>query len=127
MVHSQLETMVILGSKLDWEIDSYPQDWGTWTFTPSEGSDLTPEAGTITVQVTLVAPKAKSIPLAYKLDTTKEFTGNVTIINKENPNDKEVIPISITVSKNKAFTFLNIYEYLLYRFPILGKILLYLN
>ncbi|MCJ7572275.1 MAG: PKD domain-containing protein [Candidatus Thermoplasmatota archaeon] len=110
------------GTKLDWEVDSYP-DWGTWTFIPSDGSDLTPEAGEITVQVTLVAPKAKSIPLAYYLDKTVKFTGNVIIINKDNPNDKEVILVSITVSKSKAFTFLNIYEYLLYRIPFFEKIL----
>ncbi|MCJ7572214.1 MAG: immune inhibitor A [Candidatus Thermoplasmatota archaeon] len=110
------------GTKLNWEVDSYP-DWGTWTFIPSDGSDLTPEAGEITVQVTMLAPKAKSMPLAYYLDKTIKFTGNVTIINKDNPIDKEVIPVSITVSKSKAFTFLNIYEYLIYRFPILEKIL----
>jgi len=117
------------GTKLNWEVNSYP-DWGTWTFTPSNGSDLTPEAGIITVQVTILAPKAKSISLLYNLYKTKteDFTGNMTIINKDNPSDKEVIPVSITVSKSKAFTFLNIYEYLIYRFPLLEKILnLYYN
>ncbi|MCJ7571476.1 MAG: DUF11 domain-containing protein, partial [Candidatus Thermoplasmatota archaeon] len=101
------------GSLLDWAISEHPS-WGTWTFKPSKGSNLTPEAGEITVQVTLVAPKAKSIPLAYYLDNTEEFTGNVTIINQENPSDKEVILVSITVSKSKAFTFLKIYEYIIY-------------
>jgi hypothetical protein len=109
-------------TKLDWEVDSYP-DWGTWTFTPSSGLDLTPEAGTITVQVTLVAPKAKSLFFVYKLDKSEDFTGNISIVNKDNPSDKEVIPVSLTVSKNKVFTFFNIYEYLIYRFPFFEKIL----
>ncbi|MCJ7572508.1 MAG: hypothetical protein MUO82_11660, partial [Candidatus Thermoplasmatota archaeon] len=110
------------GSLLDWEISEHPS-WGTWIFTPSEGSDLTPEAGEITVHVTLVAPKAKSVSLVYNLYKTEEFTGNVTIINQENPSDKEVMPVSITVSKSKTFTYLDFYRLLIFRFPFFEKIL----
>jgi len=110
------------GSLLDWKISEYPS-WGTWVFTPSEGYDLTPEAGEITVVVTLVAPKAKSISFVYNLYKTEEFTGNVTITNQENPSDKEVIPVSITVSKSKAFTYLDFYRLLIFRFPFFEKML----
>ena len=97
------------GTKLDWEVDSSP-DWGTWTFTPSSGLDLTPDAGSITVQVTLVAPKAKSLPFVFNLfkAKTQDFSGNVTIVNMDNPSDKEVIPVSVSVSKIKVFTFFDL-------------------
>jgi len=62
-------------SQLDWEIDSYP-DWGTWSFDPENGEDLTPEDGAITVTVEVVAP-----------DEGEEFTGEVKIVNSENSND----------------------------------------
>jgi hypothetical protein len=52
------------GSELDWRIESWP-DWGVWTFSPNSGENLKPEDGTVTVNVTVVAPKAKtrSIPI----------------------------------------------------------------
>ncbi|MCJ7570580.1 MAG: PKD domain-containing protein, partial [Candidatus Thermoplasmatota archaeon] len=111
-------------SKLNWEIDSYP-DWGTWTFTPSEGTGLTPENETINVVVTLVTPKTKSISSMYNLYKAKseEFTGNITVINKDNPSDKEVMPVSITVSKSKVFTYFDFYRYFIFCFPFFEKIL----
>ena len=42
-------------SELDWEVESYP-DWGTWTFDPDGGEDLTPEDGSVTIEVEVVAP-----------------------------------------------------------------------
>ena len=99
---------------------SYP-DWGIWTFNPVSGSGLTPEAGIIIVNVTVLSPKVKNMFFLHNLYKTKtqNFTGNITIINKDNPNDKDVIPISMTTSKSKIFTFFNI----LYRFPLIEKIL----
>lgn len=64
------------GSLLDWEIESWPE-WGTWTFTPRQGDDLSTNAGPITLQVSVIAP----------LEEDQEFTGNIIIINKENKND----------------------------------------
>lgn len=110
-------------SSLNWEVDSYPDDWGEWVFTPSEDSGLTPGDGDISVEVTLIAPKAKSMLLFFRLDDAEEFTGDITVVNKDNPSDSEVIPVSITVSKGKVFSLLDIFEYLMYRFPILEKIL----
>ena len=42
-------------SLLDWEVSEWP-DWGTWTFTPSEGNNLRPDEGPITVEVSITAP-----------------------------------------------------------------------
>jgi len=68
-------------SELDWEVTEWP-DWGEWTFTPMSGNNLKPEDGTITVQVSVVAPSEKS-----------EFTGTVKIFNKNDPSDFEEIAV----------------------------------
>jgi len=87
------------GTNLDWEIDSYPE-WGSWTFTPEQGDDLTPEAGATTVGVTVVAPQEK-----------QEFSGKVKVINKENPSDFCEISVSLTVPKayNPLLEFLELF------------------
>ena len=53
-------------SLLDWEIKSYPE-WGTWTFNPENGTDLTPEDGAVTISVSVEAPG----------DSETEFTGEI--------------------------------------------------
>jgi PKD repeat protein len=115
------------GSSLNWEVAGYPEDWGEWTFTPSEGIGLTPDDFFLTVEVTLVAPKAKSMLLFFSLDDAEEFTGDITVVNSDNSGDSEVIPVSITVSKGKVLSLWDIFEYLVYRFPILERILRILN
>jgi hypothetical protein len=77
-------------SLLNWEINENPE-WGEWTFTPSEGFSLTPEDGTLTIQVSVIAPDEKE----------QSYTGEIKIINKDDPRDYEIIPVSLTTSKNK--------------------------
>jgi hypothetical protein len=71
-------------SKLNWGIISYP-DWGTWSFTPADGQNLTPEDGAVTVQVEVIAPSQQNT----------HFTGEIKIVNLENGNDYDIIPISL--------------------------------
>ena len=71
-----VQNVGMTGSELDWEIESYP-DWGTWTFSPDSGLDLIPEDGEILVNVEIVAPE----------DPETEFTGEVKIVNSNNPYD----------------------------------------
>jgi hypothetical protein len=56
--------------------------WGNWTFTPISGNDLTPEAGAITVHVSVVAPSEKNV-----------FNGTVKVVNTQNLSDYEIIPV----------------------------------
>ena len=70
-------------SLLDWEIESYP-DWGTWTFDPYWGEDLTPEDGMITVDVEIIFPEESFEPY-----------GCVKIVNSEDPDDFCIIDICI--------------------------------
>jgi hypothetical protein len=69
------------GSELDWVISEWP-DWGEWTFTPVNGSDLTPEDGAITVLVHVVAPSEKKV-----------FNGTVKVVNMHNLSDVETISV----------------------------------
>ena len=77
-------------SLLDWEIAEWPS-WGTWTFTPSSGNDLTPEDGAITVTVSVVAPDEEN----------KEFSGEVKIVNTEDSSDFEIISVSLATPVNQ--------------------------
>ena len=79
------------GSELDWEVSEYPE-WGDWTFTPSQGDDLTPEDEKVTVQVSVVAPDEEE----------QEFSGQVTVVNKNNAGDYDVIDVSLATPKNKV-------------------------
>jgi len=98
-------------SLLDWEISDYP-DWGNWTFDPLNGNDLKPEDGSITVDVSVVAPSEKD----------KEFVGQVKIVNKEDTNDFEIITVSLITPRNKLLSF-QFFEQLLNRFPFMNQIL----
>jgi hypothetical protein len=97
-------------SFLNWTIDTFPS-WGTWSFDPHFGVNLTPEDGLITVHVTVVAPD----------DENTEFNGNIRVINKDNPNDSDVIPVFMKTPRNVVLlSFVN--EFLRnhpFLFPIL--------
>jgi hypothetical protein len=76
-------------SELDWEIASWPE-WGTWTFDPSNGTDLTPEDGEVTVDVEVIWPEEAN-------------GGEVKIVNCENPYDFCIISISLPTPQALPF------------------------
>lgn len=77
-------------SLLDWEIESYP-DWGTWTFEPDSGTDLTPGEGTVIVNVSIIAPDTPGT----------NFTGEIKVVNMENTSDYEIIHVTLSTPVNK--------------------------
>jgi PKD repeat protein len=79
------------GTLLDWQVES-TIEWGDWTFTPESGEDLTPEDEPVTIMVTVIAPDEKNT----------EFTGEIYLVNKNNPQDKCTITISLTTLKTKT-------------------------
>lgn len=97
-------------SELDWEIDEHPE-WGTWSFDPSNGLDLTPETEPITIEVEVVAPEEEN----------QEFTGEILIVNSNNPSDSCSIPVSLKTPVNSEFV--QLLKILILQFPILGQIL----
>ena len=101
-------------SELDWEIESDP-DWGTWTFTPLNGENLNPEDGSITVQVSVVAPDKKN----------REFNGGIKIVNKEASGDCCYIQVSLATSRIKTVNppLLQFLERFIECFPMLEYLL----
>jgi hypothetical protein len=74
------------GSLLNWTINMSLLDWGTWTVMPQSGGNLTPENGTITVQVSVIAPMANH----------EAFQGYFRVVNLDNSSDFDTIPVSLT-------------------------------
>jgi len=72
------------GSYLDWQITEWPT-WGTWTFTPSDGNNLTPENSPTAVTASVIAPNLEN----------QLFTGQIKVVNIENSSDYETIPVSL--------------------------------
>lgn len=79
------------GSLLDWEIVEYP-NWGNWNFSSDHGDDLLPISGEISININIIAPDEKA----------QEYIGEIKIINKNNNEDYEIIPVLLITPKNKA-------------------------
>jgi hypothetical protein len=78
-------------SELDWEVESWPT-WGDdWTFTPSNGTDLTPEDGAVTVNVTVTAPS----------DPNEEFEGDIKVVNLEDSSNFVIIDVYLSTPTNQ--------------------------
>jgi len=101
-------------SLLDWEIDDYP-NWGTWTFTPSSGDDLLPN-NPVTVGVTVIAPD----------EPEETFTGEVKIVNSEDPDDYCIIDVSLATPVNQQVVINPLLQMIQERFPNAFPILRYL-
>jgi hypothetical protein len=98
-------------SLLNWEITERPI-WGEWYISPVSGTNLKPEDGKITVNVTVIVPK----------ESNKKFTGEIKIENKDDTNDFEIIQVTLTTPKNK--TLKNDFKYkLLLAFTLFRQIL----
>jgi hypothetical protein len=75
-------------SLLNWTVNGSSLTWGTWTFTPASGRDLTPVQGPVTVQVYMVVPNEK--------DT--QFQGVLKVQNQDNASDFDTIPVTLKTS-----------------------------
>ena len=87
-------------SLLNWEIASYPE-WGNWSFDPIEGADLKPEDGKFSVEVIIDVPNEKNA----------DFSGEITIVNKDNESDTDTVSVIISTPKNKGFHW-NLFNWL---------------
>lgn len=100
------------GSEINWEVLLWP-DWGTWSFEPLSGENLTPENGPITINVSVVVPNQKN----------KHFTGFVKIVDVENSANSCIVHISSTTKLSRNINFYNILQRNLYAFRILRFLL----
>ena len=85
------------GSLLNWKIQEWPS-WSNWNFIPNRGDDLKPSDGSITVYVSVTVPNEKNT----------EFTGEVKVVNIDDPSDFCTIDVSLATPKNKSF-FINLF------------------
>jgi len=91
------------GSLLNWTVNTSSITWGTWSFTPVSGEDLTPEDGQVTVQVSVVAPNEKN----------SEFQGYLRVENRDNSTDFGLIPVHLKTPKNIYVFHAPIYQFIL--------------
>ena len=97
-------------STLDWEIAEYPE-WGTWTFIPSHGSNLS-SGDKDYVTVSVLVPDKK----------IRNFRGYVKVVNKGNSDDFFILPVSIATPK-AAPVIPPILQKIMQFFPVLWKIM----
>jgi PKD repeat protein len=103
-------------SLLTWEVTSWPS-WGAWTFTPSSGTNLTPQASPIIVQVEVVAPDEQN----------SQFSGEVKLVNVEDPeNDFCIISVSLVTPESQQSHQTHTYLHTLFRQnPVFNQLFLY--
>ena len=75
-------------SKLGWKIESYPE-WGEWSFSSSEGMNLSVSDNPIRVNVSVRVPNSKD----------QSFSGEIVVINKDDPSDVEIVEVVISTNK----------------------------
>jgi hypothetical protein len=92
------------GSLLNWTINCSSLSWGTWTVTPESGENLTPEAGVVTVTVSVIAPDEENT----------DFEGYLRIENQQNPDDFDVIPIMLKTPTNLPIGHWSILSHILW-------------
>jgi hypothetical protein len=81
----QVQNIGNISSLLNWTINTSLISWGTWSFTPEFGENLTPEDGQVTVHVSVIAPD----------EANSDFEGYIRVENKDNPKDFDLIPVSL--------------------------------
>jgi len=99
-------------SKLDWEIVEYPS-WGIWSFTPSEGEDLRPSDGKITIDVDVRAPDIKN----------DNYNGQIKIVNLDDENDFDIVPVTLATPRGYNSIFIQILERFFEMYPQLFPVL----
>jgi hypothetical protein len=109
----QLQNIGDSSSLLNWIINISSIDWGTWSFNPEFGENLTPEDGQVTVQVSVVAPNEKN----------SEFEGYIRIENKDNPEDFDVISVYLKTPVNNLVIQMKKYQSLLIQKSLLYQII----
>jgi hypothetical protein len=100
-------------SLLDWEITEIPT-WGQWTISPTSGDNLKPEDGNINIDVYVIAPDEEQ----------QNFNGEIKIVNTEDPNDYEIIDISLATPQIKNNQIMHkIIHHIINNHPFLANLL----
>lgn len=76
-------------SNLNWKIDSFPS-WGEWEFSKTNGDDIYPESGVISLNLNVSLPDEKG----------QSFDGEIVIVNQHDERDTERIPVTISTTNS---------------------------
>ena len=103
------------GSLLNWSLDMSSINWGTWTFNPESGVNLTPEEGEFIVEVSVVAPNEKKA----------NFEGFIRVKNQNDKDDYGFIPVLLKTPKSveRNNIFINCLLNFLNKFPNMQKLI----
>jgi len=93
----QVQNIGDSGSLLNWTVNISLLTWGTWTITPDSGEHLTPEDGSLTVHVSVIAPT----------DKNTDFEGYLRVENQNDSSDFENIPISLKTHLDSSASHFN--------------------
>jgi hypothetical protein len=99
----QVQNIGDTGSLLNWTVNTSSISWGTWSFTPESGVNLTPDDGQVTVQVSVVAPNEEN----------SEFQGHIRVENQNDPTDFDLIPVYLKTPVNIPSIQTTIYQFIL--------------
>jgi hypothetical protein len=103
-------------SNLDWEIIEYP-DWGSWEFSQSEGENLKPQSGPVTIEVSVIVPEEQN----------HNFSGEIKVVNTEDDSDFDILPVSLSTRAHQNQwmpLFHQLLEVLMARFPLATQLFL---
>ena len=98
-------------SLLNWTVNSSSITWGTWTFTPESGTNLTRADGQKTVYVSVITPN----------EPNTDFEGYLRVENINNQSDYDTIPVILKtpvhshLQQQRPF-FTHLYQFLLMKF-----------
>jgi hypothetical protein len=99
-------------SLLNWTVDASMLTWGTWTFTPHQGTNLTPQEGTVNVMVTCIIPDEKNT----------DFSGWLRVVNTDDQSDFATVPVCIQTPYNPPHLFPRLWQWFAYLFEIMQEI-----
>ena len=77
-------------SYLNWKIYSWPS-WGVWTFSTKSDTNVKPEDGPLTIQVSIKTPNV----------TNNDYSGKLKIINIDDEDDFCIIDCALSTPKRK--------------------------
>jgi len=86
----QLQNVGNITSFLNWTINTSSITWGTWSYTPTSGENLTPADGPVSVLISVIAPD----------EPDSKFEGFLRVENRDDPTDFELIPVTLKTPVN---------------------------
>jgi len=98
----QVQNYGTADSLLNWTIDSSKLTWGTWTFSPLSGKNLTTKDGPVTINVSCTAPT----------DKNKQFRGSLKVFDLDNASDNGTVSIILQTPYTPPHLFPRLWQWM---------------